>query len=356
MGESGHNGLSEARPSGPATERGVSVIVCCHNSAPRLPKTLAHLEAQRDTGGVPWEVIVVDNASTDGTAEVARESWRRRDGASLRVVREPHLGLIFARIRGLAEAAHDVVTFVDDDNWVCHDWVGLVARIMDAQPEVGGCLGFCEAACETSPPAWFEQHRGSYAIGPDGLEPGDITWTRDHFWGAGLTVRKSAWERLAGSGFRPQVVGRRGRALSSGEDTELCLALRMAGWRLWYEARLRLQHFLPAGRLTPPYLRRLHRAFGAASVGLDPYLLAAATPWRRQVRDAAGRLLLRRRDLLRPWRHPASVGDDVLLAQRLYGRFRALLASRETYDKSMRRIQDAPWRRASREAEARTER
>jgi len=51
---------------------GVSVIICCYNSVKRLPVTLAHLKSQVVFGQIPWEVIVIDNASTDRTAEVAK--------------------------------------------------------------------------------------------------------------------------------------------------------------------------------------------------------------------------------------------------------------------------------------------
>jgi cellulose synthase/poly-beta-1,6-N-acetylglucosamine synthase-like glycosyltransferase len=54
---------------------GVSVVICCYNSSQRLPQTLGHLLAQECEVDLPWEVIVVDNASTDGTAEVARSVW-----------------------------------------------------------------------------------------------------------------------------------------------------------------------------------------------------------------------------------------------------------------------------------------
>ena len=90
-------------------------------------------------------------------------------------------------------------------------------------------------------------------------------------WGAGLSIRWSAWEQLDSNGWRHLLGGRLGANLSGCDDLELSYALRFAGWKLWYEPRMRLQHFLPARRLHWPYLRRLHRGGGASSVGLDPY-------------------------------------------------------------------------------------
>src|SRR6185437_5482655 len=69
------------------TPLGVSVVICTYNGAARLPRTLAHLAAQENTGAIAWEVLVVDNASTDDTAEVARRCWPAHAPAPLRIVR-----------------------------------------------------------------------------------------------------------------------------------------------------------------------------------------------------------------------------------------------------------------------------
>ncbi|MCM8776282.1 MAG: hypothetical protein NC930_08060, partial [Candidatus Omnitrophica bacterium] len=57
----------------------------------------------------------------------------------------------------------------------------------------------------------------------------------------------------------------------AGEDAEICYLLRLAGYRLWYDDRLKLKHFIPGERLTWDYLRALWRGFGEAGVYLDPY-------------------------------------------------------------------------------------
>lgn len=253
---------------------GISVVVCCHNSAQRLPQTLTHLAAQQVHEGLQWEVIVVDNASMDETSQVALNCWPADRPALLRVVCEPRLGLSYARHRGLAEAEYEIVSFIDDDNWVCSNWVQLVAEVMSQHPDIGACGGFSEPVCEVSPPQWFNIYKECYAIGSQGEEAGNITGTRGIFWGAGLSVRASAWQQLIDKKFKFLLVDRQGTTLGAGSDSELCYALRLAGWRLWYEPRLRMRHFIPIKRLKWTYLRRICRGFGASSVGLAPYIHA----------------------------------------------------------------------------------
>jgi glycosyltransferase involved in cell wall biosynthesis len=239
-----------------------------------LPATLSHLERQTVPPEIPWEVIVVDNGSTDDTADIAVRLWSNNPPTLLRVVREHRLGLSYARHCGLSEAKYEIVSFIDDDNWVCRDWVQLVSDLMGQFQDVGACGGYNEAVCEITPPYWFEIYKAAYAIGPQGSEPGDISNGRGFLWGAGLSVRKSAWQQLVTEEFRQLLLDRRGAASTAGGDAELSFALRLAGWKLWYDPRLQLRHFLPAHRLEWSYVRSLYRGFGASSVYLDLYSYA----------------------------------------------------------------------------------
>ena len=74
----------------------ISAIICCYNSVSRIEKTLSALAAQNFPESIQAEAILVDNCSTDGTAELARSVWRRTD-MPLRIVAESRAGLCFAR-------------------------------------------------------------------------------------------------------------------------------------------------------------------------------------------------------------------------------------------------------------------
>lgn len=99
--------LPEIRVSGHSTETptpGVTVLVCCHNSTARLPPTIECLARQVVAPDISWEVVIVDNASTDDTGAFAQTLWPPQSRVSFRVVQEPQLGLGYATRPGSRRA------------------------------------------------------------------------------------------------------------------------------------------------------------------------------------------------------------------------------------------------------------
>jgi glycosyltransferase involved in cell wall biosynthesis len=252
-------------------KEGVSLIICTYNGAKLLRDTIGFVNMQKVHADVPWEFIVIDNASDDDSAEVALNSLK--PGIPIRVITEPEKGLIHARNRGIKEAVYEYISFIDDDNWIDPGWIQQIYDIFRAHPEVGMCGGKSSGVFEVDPPSWFKAIEGSYAIGSQGIETGDTTNTWGHLWGAGLSFRKSVFEGLIGSGFKSVLTGRKGKNLSAGEDTELVYAFRMAGWHLWYSEKLTLQHYIPSQRFKWEYVVRMYNGFGKSHAVFDIYLL-----------------------------------------------------------------------------------
>lgn len=248
---------------------GITVIVCCHNSSARLPRTLEALSIQT-LGDVPWEIIVVDNGSNDNTDQAAYECWPASSRAPLKVVKEPLLGLSNARRCGLSAARYEFVVFVDDDNSLAPDWLKKAHDIFVKNPNVALCGGQVLGVYERAPPDWFGAFERHLAIGRQCSKSG-VTAIGHSLWGAGLGVRKSAWNRLSDEGFTFQTLDRKGEDLSSAGDQELGLVMQMAGWDIWYDHALILEHVIPPARTTWPYVRRLTFGYARSSVILEPY-------------------------------------------------------------------------------------
>jgi hypothetical protein len=277
----------------------------------------------------------------------------------MRVVSEPRLGLAYAKQRGIAEASYEFVGFVDDDSWVSPQWVRAALEVCEAHPEAGAVGGIIEAAFETAPPRWFEAHQGWFGVGSGLSEPCDVSEAVGGLCGDGMILRKSAWEDLLRRGFRMRSTGNQGDAFNGGEDEEMSVALRLAGWRLWCDPRLRLQQFLPAGKLDWRLVRLRARNAGVSSIDLHPYYLALRQQQERG-RVSPNALLERLppqwlwralwglKDLLR---RPATLllmpffglegREQVLAAEAAFGRIKRLLDLRGSYDLMVRQVRQS---------------
>jgi glycosyltransferase involved in cell wall biosynthesis len=255
---------------------GISVVLCCHNSVMRITETLAHLARQEMPSNVPWEVVVVDNASTDGTAGVAMREWAASPAATtpLRCVEAPTPGLSFARRVGLETAKYKYVVLCDDDNWLCRSYLAAAFELMTKYTNIGALGGHGKPAFERPPPAWFLDYVRCLACYPQGTCEGPAA-PGGTLYGAGLVVRRDLLLKMWRLGMETALTDRRGESLSSGGDLEMCLMLAICGYELWYSPRLVFEHYMPERRYPKRYLRRLRFAMGRANAALIPYKLVA---------------------------------------------------------------------------------
>ncbi|MEX2234091.1 MAG: glycosyltransferase [Cyclobacteriaceae bacterium] len=262
--------------------QGVSIIICCHNGSNRLPETIRHIARQRVPAWVPWELLIVDNGSTDDSAAVARTEWQKhRVDTYMRIVKEPVLGLSYARARGFREARYEYMIMCDDDNWLEEDYVSHVYEILSEKPNIGALGGFGKLVYEIDPPAVELSY--IFAAGEQAPRSGKVM--ENKVYGAGCVIRHCAYQKLLGSGFKSLLTDRRGTELSSGGDYELCFALAIMGYDIWYDDRLRFTHFVTRERLTwEYYLRYAYESSKCFNV-LTSYKMVAAnaeitrTPW-----------------------------------------------------------------------------
>jgi glycosyltransferase involved in cell wall biosynthesis len=245
-------------------EKGISVIICCYNSAERIPFVLEQLAKQKQTEEINYEIIVVDNASTDNTAELAIKTWKGKPEL-LRVITEKKPGLSYARMAGLAASKYDLINFIDDDNLVNENWLFLINDLMRSNKKIGMLGGLGIPKSNAALPDWFEKYRDAYAVGPQGKKSGVVSKERSYLHGAGLSIRKKIWAELEDKGFKFYLTGRKGKSLSSGEDFELSSAVQLLGYELYYDERLIFDHLISDDRLNKDYVLNLYAAFGNAS-------------------------------------------------------------------------------------------
>lgn len=258
--------------------KGVSVIICCYNSSKRLPNTIAHLAAQQAPHEIPWEIIVVNNNSSDNTKDVAAIELNKYSILHKKnlIVDEPKAGLSHARDKGVASAKYDYVIFCDDDNWLDKNYVEIGYYSMELHSSAGAIGGIGTPVCEITPPTWFESFSGYYATGTQGEQVStllveDVTVTKKYVYGAGIVFRKKALNKLKHKNFNNLITDRIGDQLISGGDNEVCYAIILMGYRVLYNPLLKFQHFIPIKRLSVDYFLKLNEGYGYSGMLLLPY-------------------------------------------------------------------------------------
>jgi glycosyltransferase involved in cell wall biosynthesis len=270
----------------------IEVIICTYNRAANLQDVLTGLSVQRIDQGIEWSVLVVDNASTDCTADVV-EAYRARQALpGLRRVLEREQGLTPARRRGAQETSAPWIAFVDDDNLLEPGWLQAVTKAIRSHPQAGAIGGRVVLDWEQPPPDFIRRFGFCFAE----QEPGDTACEMESLVGAGMVVRREA---LIECGWleRPFLADRTGKRLLSGGDVEIAQRIRGAGYPLWFTPEAVLRHRLPSSRATFRYLLRMSYGLGQSEAlvsalgwpGDWPAWLRAAR--RRSIRAAAHALL-----------------------------------------------------------------
>jgi glycosyltransferase involved in cell wall biosynthesis len=231
----------------------VTVAICTWNRAPLLRSALESLRALEVPEGVRFELLVVDNGSSDETPDVLRE---HASALPLRVVGEPEPGLSRARNRATAEARGELLLWIDDDVQVEPGWLAAYLEASRRHPDASFFGGATLPWFERPPPAWiaesWERLADVWAIRllpeePAPVDPGRLPV------GANFAIRTTVQRRHA---YDPRL-GRRRQDLTSGEETAVLRRLLAQGDTGWWVPDARVRHWIPAERLAEPHLRRI---------------------------------------------------------------------------------------------------
>jgi glycosyltransferase involved in cell wall biosynthesis len=212
--------------------------------------------------GIVWEVIVVDNNSTDDTSRVVKDfqqSFPRR----FRYIFEPKPGKSNALNRAIRESDADVMAFMDDDVQVDADWLRLLTGVLGNQ-QYAGCGGRILPASGFSLPSWLNNSRhyalapiAMFDLGPDSCE------LKEPPFGTNMAFRRDVFSRYGD--FRLDLGPRPGSEIRS-EDTEFGMRVLQGGERLWYEPSAVVHHLVPIHRVKQDYFLRWWYAKGRGDV------------------------------------------------------------------------------------------
>ena len=238
-------------PAGPLQ---LTVAIPTYNRADFLRQTLAGIALQVFPPG-QFEVLVIDNNSTDHTRAVVAEFAAAHPAP--RHLLETKQGLDYARNRAIAEARGEIIVFADDDILVAPDWLTqLVAPFLaDPARRIGAVGGEVIPVFPHGLPAWVSEWHAPLAFRADAgpLAP------KDSPMGANLAFPKWVFEQL---GPFHTALDRAAGNYFSGGDSEMIRRVRAAGLEVWFAPAAAVQHQMPANRTTFRYATR--HAFDSA--------------------------------------------------------------------------------------------
>ena len=180
-------------------EPSISVIICTYNRDKFIGEALNCLAKQTLPAG-NFEIIVVDNRSTDNTASIAKKFIADHPELQARYVMEPNKGLSFARNRGIQEARASIVTYIDDDAEVTPHFLESIVSFLQANSSVVGVGGkVIPKYSESGEPKWISKYLNGFVGRMDfGDRPKQFDSKMKYPTGCNMTYTKEILQKAGG--------------------------------------------------------------------------------------------------------------------------------------------------------------
>lgn len=227
----------------------VSLVICTYNRCGYLPETFGSIAAQSLAFDL-FEVLVVDNASTDDTAAVTQKFMADHPELPFRYCFEGNKGLSYARNRGWTEAAAPVVAYVDDDVILTPDYLTEVVAFFDKNPRAMGGGGRVVPKYETgAEPVWMSKYLNGFVGRVNhGTEIKRFEEGMKYPAGCNMIYKKEILQKAGG--FNNALKAR-------SDDKYIFLKVRELTPELYYLPDAWLYHYIDAHRLEKDYFVKL---------------------------------------------------------------------------------------------------
>ena len=237
----------------------ISLIIACYNGGGRIGATLHSLLGQT-LAAEKWEAVVVDNNSSDNTAEVVEGFIAAHPEVNVRLVSESRQGLSHARNCGIDNSSGAIVAIIDDDELAAPTLLADYVAFFESHPQVAAAGGRIVANYPTGKPTWMTRFTERPIAGILDLGEEPVPFPAGKYFGGGnMALRRTVIERYGK--FNPEL-GRRGTTLLGGEEKELYGRLMAGGEQVYYLPTAYIEHIIPAVKLTREYFEAVCHRIG----------------------------------------------------------------------------------------------
>jgi glycosyltransferase involved in cell wall biosynthesis len=244
----------------------LSVIIATWNRATSLVEALLSVARSELSSDISWEILIVDNNSTDDTKAVCQK-FVAQNPARYRYLFEKTQGQSSALNTGIDNARGEIIAFTDDDVTVDRYWLAETLKIYETFPCIG-TGGKIVDAWTSAKPDWLSLD------GPYQLMAAIVRFDRGDKpcglatppYGANLSVKREAFQKYGK--FRADL-GPTGGSEIRGGDTEFCWRLLRAGEKIMYAPRAIVFHPVTENRISRRYFQEWYYAFGQAEARME---------------------------------------------------------------------------------------
>jgi glycosyltransferase involved in cell wall biosynthesis len=237
----------------------LSLVIATYNRAEQLMVTLGSVAMQSAAPDV-WECIVVDNNSADNTRQRVEAFQREHSTLNIRYLFEKNQGLSHARNAGIVASQGDIVAFIDDDERITEEFITAYIDLFDEHPDAMAAGGEIIAEYPTGRPRWMSRYAERPIANPMSFGDKVRLFPASRIPGGGnMAMRRQLFTVL---GMFNTSLGRTGKRLLGGEESELFERIAKQEYRVYYAPRAVMYHIIPAEKLTKEYFTRLARNTG----------------------------------------------------------------------------------------------
>ena len=250
----------------------VSAVICTHNQAQWLGEAIESLVDQTLAKDA-YEIIVVDNASSDSTRTVVGKFL---DRDNFHYIFEPRIGLSYARNTGWQSAKGQIIAYIDSDAVASSDWLEKMLQCYQNISPTPICVGGRILPLWDAPrPKWLSKSMEPY-VGIIDWSEGAGTIEEKGPYLAGSNVSYQRWILNHQQGFNP-ALGRKGRILLSNEEILLQYRIRAQGYHIWYDPQILVMHHVKKSCLTINWFYKRYYWQGISDIILDFQMQARPT-------------------------------------------------------------------------------
>ena len=232
----------------------LTLVIATYNRAEQLMVTLGSV-AMQSAATDTWECIVVDNNSSDNTRERIEAFTSEHNSLNIRYIFEENQGLSYARNAGIKASRGDIIAFIDDDERIVEDFVTAYIDLFDQHPDAMAAGGEIIAEYPIGRPRWMSRYTerpianpmsfgNKVRLFPSGRIPG----------GGNMAIRRRLFDCI---GKFNTTLGRTGKRLLGGEESDLFDRIAKHGYRVYYAPRAVMYHIIPEEKLSRDYFTRL---------------------------------------------------------------------------------------------------